>query len=104
MNTLNLLIGILIILIGIGIIRVILKSTPLKLKTFNIKDGIYYIVNVKSIKEAVEIADDHNIFISKEDLEKVDINIPKRWRNLVLPEEVINEIAITSNKCHTEDK
>ena len=104
MNTLNLLYVILATITAIHILKVILKARSSLKKTFKIKDDIRYIVNVKSIKKAIEVADDHDIFISKEDLEETDINVPKRWASQIISEEMLIEIMNINPSKKSKDE
>ena len=103
MNTLTLLLIILGLLIAACILRAISKVIfPVKLRTYKLKNGNWYAVNVKSIKEAIKLAKEkYGYIISKEELEETDINISKRFRSQILGYNTVQEIAL---KYHTEDK
>lgn len=103
MNTLHLLLIILAVIVIIYTIKTILKAIyPVKLRTYKMKNGNWYAVNVKSIKEAIKLAKEkYGYVIIKEDLEETDINIPKRFRSQILGYNTAQEVAL---KYHTKDK
>ena len=93
MSTLAYLIIALSILIVIGIVRIFNNPKDRsKLKSFKVKTGIYYIINVKSVAHAIDLGHHYDIPLLEDDLEEMDVIISPRWDKQIISKYIFNEL------------